>query len=163
MKKFLGTMVLSVFMLVSAHDNSIDNNDLPSIQKEQFNEKVVLSGSQNMLKWDSIEQCLSLGLTKEERETYLALKDEFIMVRAKIMAGRDSIAALPPKARAQAIKDLKEKIILQLNGIEVTVQSRLSMEQKGAKEQQKAEIERKRAEIKNQIQAMRERIISGIK
>ena len=99
---------------------------------------------------------------QNEKEIYLAIKEDFILLRAQIFAKRDSIASLSPASRKEAIEVAKSKILFQLNEVEQQVLGRLTEEQKNAKKLQRMEIENKRKEIKRHLEEIRLRIKDGV-
>jgi glutathione S-transferase len=160
MKIFAIVSVLGAASLVFAAGNMVDESDLPPIQKEQWVESVPLNPPEkaDVSRWDSLEQAFVEGLSTQERERYMVMKEAYIVLRAQLLAKRDSMAGLTPDQRKAAIEQMRAEISAQLNQVETEIMNRLQLEARNALISHRAEIERKREETARQLEGLRQRI-----
>ncbi len=163
--EFAAIVLFSVAPIFGSGGPQVDASDLPQIQNESFSEPAIgqHAGQGSQAKWDSLEQGFLSNLTTSERETYHQLKEQFILLRARLSVVRDSIAALTPEQRQMAIKAIGDRIFAELKNVETQVISRLNAEQRNARTQRKSELERKRAEIQQHMQQLRQELQERLK
>jgi len=166
LSSLLPCILLLTVTLTMAENNSveIDASDLPPIQKETSNGtsgKIILDDSRVTAIDEHVgklEQDFLDDLSSEEKDMYLAMKEEFIRHRVKMIVIKDSIANLSPDKREDAVKLHRTEILKRLSETEQHLIEKLSVQQRKAHLRHKAEIERKRKRIKDHLRNVRNRI-----